>query len=56
MALISLNGSVIGPYACELDIFAEVIAPISAKEAVTTWNSGFDGYAVAYDLQLAAIH
>jgi hypothetical protein len=48
MALVSLNRAMVGVYAGELYVFAEVVATIPTEETFTTWNAWFDSYAVAW--------
>lgn len=46
MALVALDGAVVGVHACELDVFAEVVAALCAEEALAAGHARLDGDAV----------
>ena len=40
----------VGIYACELHVFAEIVPPVQTEKTCTAWNAGFDGYTIAWDV------
>ena len=47
MTFVPLNRAVVGVHTGKLYVFAEVVAAVAAEETFATWNTWFDGYAIA---------
>jgi hypothetical protein len=47
MDLVSLQGAMVRVHTRKGDIFAEIVPPLLAKEAVLAWHARLDGHSVS---------